>query len=334
MVQFHHKGPIGKTGLSVGPFGFGGAPIGDLKRAESDADVQKLLAGLWNAGIRYFDTAPLYGFGLSERRLGDFLRDRPRADYVLSTKVGRLLEPDRQAEPSRHMPFKVAYDYSHDGVMRSFEASLQRLGLASVDMLLLHDLGRQTHGERHPEMLRQALEGGGRALAELKAAGVVKAIGLGVNEWQICEEIAGYLDLDLFLLAGRYTLLDQSAVESFLPMCRRRNIAVVVGSVFHRGVLATGAVPGALEYGKPAPDEVLAAVRRMEEICRAHGVSLRAAALHFPLLEPAVTTVIPGHSRYAEFVENLPLLTAEIPTALWADLKHAGLIRPDAVTEH
>jgi D-threo-aldose 1-dehydrogenase len=323
---------IGRTALRVGPFGFGGAPIGDLKRAESDADVERLLSAVWDAGIRYFDTAPLYGFGLSERRVGDFLRDRPRDEYVLVTKVGRLLEPVRDTEPSRRMPFRAIWDFSYDGVMRSVEASLNRLGLASVDMLLLHDLGRQTHGERHPEMFHTAINGGAKAIEELKRNGLIKAIGLGVNEWQICEELAGEMDVDCFLLAGRYTLLDQSAVDSFFPMCRERGIAVVVGSVFHRGVLATGAVAGALEYGQPASEEILATVRRMEAICTKHGVSLRAAAMHFPLLEPAVTMVIPGLSRHAEFVENLPLLTAKIPPGMWVDFKDAGLIRADANT--
>jgi D-threo-aldose 1-dehydrogenase len=243
-----------------------------------------------------------------------------------------VLEPVRDAEPSRKMPFRWVYDYSYDGVMRSVEGSLNRLGLASVDMLLLHDLGRQTHGERHEDMFRQAMDGGAKALEELKRNGLVKGIGLGVNEWQVCEQLAGEMDVDCFLLAGRYTLLDQSGMDRLLPICRARNIAVVVGSVFHRGVLATGAVPGAQEYSKPASEEVLAKVRGMEAICAKYGVSLRAAAMQFPLLEPAVTVVIPGLARYAEFVENLPLLTAPIPPALWADLKSAGLIRADANT--
>ncbi|BBE72169.1 aldo/keto reductase [Oharaeibacter diazotrophicus] len=329
--------PLGRSGLGVTAYGFGGAPLGNLFRTVPRADAEALLEAVWAAGFRFFDTAPFYGFGLSERRLGDVLRDKPRGDFVLSTKVGRVLKPNPGDHPARAdyvdaLPFEPVYDYSYDGVMRSFEHSLQRLGLDRVDVLLMHDIGRVTHGDAHEETFRIAMDGGARAMDELRRSGAVSAIGLGVNEWQVCEAAMDHLDWDCFLLAGRYTLLEQEALASFLPRCEKVGASIVVGGAFNSGILATGPVPGARYNYAPAPAEILERVGRIEAVCRRHGVALPAAALAFPLTHPAVACVIPGMASPRELDANLALLAAAIPSALWADLKAEGLMRPDAPT--
>lgn len=328
--------PIGNTGLNISRIGFGGAPIGDLKRAPSEAGVRDLLQTAWDAGIRYYDTAPFYGSGLSERRIGDFLRDKPRADYVLSTKVGRLLVPDRDWAMQRHgdaraMPFRPVFDFTYDGVMRSYENSLQRLGLERIDILFLHDLGQFSQRERHDETLTQALDGGGiRALEELRASGAVRAIGAGVNEWQIIDLLMDHARFDVFLLANRYTLLDQEVIDTLLPRVKREGVAIVDGAPLNSGILATGPVPGALFDYAPASEAMLEKTRRIEALCVAHGTTLIRAALNFPLGNAAITAIIPGFSNGAEFADNLAGYRKPIPDALWSDLKAAGLMHPEA----
>ncbi len=329
--------PLGRTGLDVTAYGFGGAPLGNMFRAIPEAEAQALLSGVWDAGFRFFDTAPFYGFGLSERRFGDALRQRPRDEYVLCTKVGRLLKPNPGDHKDRveylsPMPFEPVYDYSYDGVMRSFEHSLQRLGLDRIDVLLMHDIGRLTHGERHPELFKIAMDGGARAMSELRASGAVRAIGLGVNEWQVCEEAMDHMAWDCFLLAGRYTLLEQESLTSFLPRCQREGASIIVGGAFNSGILATGPIEGARYNYAPAPPEILAKAARIEAVCRVHGVRLPAAALAFPLTHPAVACVIPGMVRIEELAANLSLLSETVPAALWSDLKTEGLLRADAPT--
>ncbi|MDB5542698.1 MAG: pld1 2 [Devosia sp.] len=328
--------PIGGTGLNISRIGFGGAPIGDLKRAPTEVAARELLQAAWDAGIRYYDTAPFYGSGLSERRIGDFLRDKPRDEYVLSTKVGRLLVPDRDWAMTRHgdaraMPFRPAFDFTHDGVMKSYENSLQRLGLERIDILYLHDLGRFSQRERYDETLRQALEGGGvRALEELRSSGAVKAIGAGVNEWQIIDLLMDHARFDVFLLANRYTLLDQEVIDTLLPRVRREGVAIVDGAPLNSGILATGPVPGAQFDYAPASEAMLEKTRRIEALCLAHGTTLIRAALNFPLGNDAITAIIPGFSNAAEFADNLAGYRKAIPDALWSDLKAAGLMHADA----
>ncbi len=331
------KRRLGRSGLEVTEYGFGGAPLGNLFRPVPERAVHDLLEATWTAGFRFFDTAPFYGFGLSERRLGDFLRARPRGEFVLSTKVGRLLRPNPGDHPDRKayveaLPFEPVHDYSHDGVMRSFEDSLQRLGLDRVDVLLMHDIGRFTHGDRHEAMFRTAMSGGAKALERLRASGAVGAIGLGVNEWEVCEAAMDHLDWDCFLLAGRYTLLEQEALESFLPRCEREGASIIVGGAFNSGILATGSKPGARYNYAPAPQEVLDRVARIEAACARHGVRLPAAALAFPLAHPAVACLIPGMADPRELEANLDLLAEPVPPALFADLKREGLMRADAPT--
>lgn len=321
------KRRIGDTALEVTEVSFGGAAIGGLYRACPREAAMDTLERAWQAGLRYFDTAPFYGFGLSERRVGDFLRDKKRGDYVLSTKVGRLLSPvpDDQVPDLGYvdpLPFRVDYDYSYDGIMRSVEFSYARLGLNRIDILFVHDIGVYTHGVEKTNMhFRQLMDGGLRALEELKSAGTIAAYGLGVNEVQICLDVLAEAPLDCILLAGRYSLLDRSAEEKLLPLCRARNTSLVIGGVFNSGILATGPVPGAtFDYG-PAPAEVFAQVAALEATAQAHGIPLAAAALQFPLREPAVATVLIGTSKPSSLARNLDLLTTRVPEAAYADFE-------------
>ncbi|MBN9315035.1 MAG: aldo/keto reductase [Devosia sp.] len=328
--------PVGTTGIELSRIGFGGAPLGDLRRAPSDAASRELLQAAWDAGIRYFDTAPFYGSGLSERRIGDFLRDRPRDAYVLSTKVGRLLVPDRAWAMQRHgdaraLPFRPVFDFTHAGVMKSYEHSLQRLGLERIDILFLHDLGRFSQKDRHEETMRQALEGGGiRALEELRASGAVRAIGAGVNEWQVIDELMNHARFDVFLLANRYTLLDQAVIDTLFARILREGVAIVAGAPLNSGILATGPIPAATYDYAPASPEMIEKTRRIKTLTDRHGTTLIRAALSFPLGHPAVTAIIPGFSNPAEFADNLAGYRKAIPATLWTELKAEGLLHPEA----
>ena len=329
------------SGLQFTELGFGSAPLGNLYRAVADDDAQAVLSAAWETGCRYFDTAPLYGLGLAETRLNPFLRGHKRDDYVLSTKAGRLLAacpPDQRTgigkffdTPSR----REIYDYSYDGVMRSFEASLERLGVDRIDILLAHDLDIFNHGTKEASDARvdEFMRGGYYAMLALRDQGVIKAFGGGINEWQVCQTLAERGDFDLFLLAGRYTLLEQEALESFLPLCEKRGIGIILGGPYNSGILATGPKPGAYYNYSEAPPEILDRVARIETICKSHGIELIEAALHFPLMHPAVVSMIPGGQRVEEVNSNRKILDTQIPSALWRDLKAAGLMREDAPTD-
>lgn len=330
---------VGKTGLSVTELGFGGAAIGNLYQAVSNADALGVVQHAYEAGLRLFDTAPLYGFGLSERRMGLALGELPRDSYVLSTKVGRRLRPGDpglinvpifERRPGAH-PY---FDYSYEGVLRCVEESLLRLGTHRVDMLYIHDVDVTNQGtaEETERRFREVMDGGYRALESLRAEGLVSAIGVGVNEWEWCEKFARAGDFDCFLLAGRYTLLEQEALETFLPLCERKRIGIIVGGPYNSGILASGAVPGAHYNYAPATPPVLDRVRRIDGVCRRHGVELAAAALQFPLRHPVVASVIPGARSPSELERSLALYRVRIPDALWTDLKAEGLMRSDAPT--
>ncbi len=327
---------LGNGGLTFTELGFGTAPLGNLYRAISDADADAILQAAWDGGVRYYDTAPLYGLGLSETRLNRFLRDKPRDAYVLSTKVGRLLKvaPVHEGQGKWFdVPSRVGvYDYSYDGVMRSVEFSLERLGVTRIDILYVHDLDIWTHGSTQvlEPYMRTFLDSGHRALVELRDAGVIRAFGAGINEEGPAERLARNGDLDLFLLASRYTLLQQPALDSFLPYCAAKGIGVVIGAPYNSGILATGARPGAMFSYSPAPEEVLDRVRRIEAVCARHKVRLVDAAFRFPLRHPAVVSVIPGGQGVAEMASNLTAEQAKIPADLWAELKAEGLLRADA----
>ena len=327
---------VGNTGLAVDTLGFGCASLGNLYHPVSDADARQILDSAWSSGFRYYDTAPHYGQGLSERRVGDALRRFRGAEYVLSTKVGRLLKPVGYAD-ERHafmspMPFDIFYDYSYDGIMRSFEDSLQRLGLDRIDILYMHDIGAFTHGARNEELFPIAMDGGYRAMDELRSAGAVSAIGLGVNEYEVCEAALEHGDWDCFLLAGRYTLLEQEALDTFLPRCLKRNCSIVIGGAYNSGILATG-VRGnrTLYYNyEEAPAIVVNRVARIEDTCEEFGIPMAAAALQFPLAHPAVASVIPGIGKPQRIEQTLNLCGVRIPPDFWSALVDRGLLREDA----
>lgn len=319
--------------------GFGTAPLGNLYRKVEDHDAQATLQAAWDAGLRFFDTAPQYGLGRSEMRLGAALTRFDMNALTLCTKAGRLLldcaPEDVTPEAFVDVPQKrIVFDYTYDGIMRSVDDSIARLGTDQIDILLLHDLDAGSHGqEGEDKNLHQLFsEGGYRALSELRDAGRIAAIGAGVNTWQICERLLGEADFDGFLLAGRYTLLEQEALESFLPLCIKRDVGIILGGPYNSGILATGAVAGAHYNYAPAAPDILARVDRISTICAAHDIPLIAAALQFPLAHDAVKTVIPGAASPAEVRQNVTIFETPIPAALWSDLKTEGLIRKDAPT--
>ena len=322
---------IGKTALEVTEISLGGAAIGGLYRAVTRQDADETLAVAWDAGIRYFDTAPFYGFGLSERRIGDFLRDQPRETYVLSTKVGRLLRPVPEDQVPDHgyvepLPFTVDYDYTYDGIMRSVEFSLARLGLNRIDVAFVHDIGAYTHGaEANRKHQRDLLKTGLKALDKLKSEGTISAYGLGVNEVQVCLDVLARAPLDCILLAGRYTLLDRAAAATLLPLCAEVGTSLVIGGVFNSGILATGPIAGAhFDYG-PADENILHRVEKLQSIAKDAGVTLAAAALRFPLRHPAVATVLIGTAKPSSLRRNLDLLGAEIPERVWPRFDEAAI---------
>jgi D-threo-aldose 1-dehydrogenase len=329
---------LGNRGLTFTELGFGAAPVANLYQAISDDAAQATLQAAWDAGVRYFDTAPLYGLGLSETRLNRFLRGKPRGDYVISTKIGRLFKattPEKRDGltkwfdvPSRNEIF----DYTYDGVMRSLEFSLERLGLDHVDILYAHDLDVFSHGSQAVMDAKMAefMAGGHRALIDLRDQGVIKAFGAGVNEWESCQWITERGDPDIFLLAGRYTLLEQGALTTFLPLAQQRGIGIVIGGPYNSGILASGAKPGSFYNYSLAPQHILDRVAQIDAICKAHNTRMVDAAFQFPLRHPAVLSIIPGGQSAAEVHANARAATATIPAALWADLKSQGFIHQDA----
>jgi D-threo-aldose 1-dehydrogenase len=331
---------LGTTGLFVTELGFGGAPLGNLFRPLPDEMARATLAGAKAAGFGYFDTAPFYGFGLSERRMGDALRG---GDFVVSTKVGRVLDPvdgPVSANEVRHgyatpMPFAPVFDYSYDAVMRSYEESLQRLGLARIDMLYIHDIGRMTHGDENAFRMAELTGGGGlKALKELRACGAIAGFGLGVNEVDACLDVMDHARLDAILLAGRYTLLEQTPLDDLFPACEAAGTVIIIGGPFNSGILATGVKSGAaatFNY-EAAPHAVIEKVAAIEAICDAHDVPLPAAALQFPLAHPLVASVIPGLDSPARVDQAVTLYNTPVPAALWTELKAKGLLRADAPT--
>jgi D-threo-aldose 1-dehydrogenase len=337
-VKPTQKRTFGRAGLEVTAMGLGTAPLGNQFRFVPDADARAVTDGAWDAGLRYFDTAPFYGNGLSELRLGEGLRWRPRDEYVLSTKVGRLLKPQSRSRIESRFwidpaPFEVIHDYSYDGAMRSFEDSLQRMALERIDVAFIHDIDNFSHPpEVQKAHFRTAMDGAYKALDKLRSEGLVKAIGVGCNEWQICDQALRERDFDCFLLAGRYTLLEQDALDSFLPLCEARNVAIALGGGYNSGILATGAVEGAHYNYSPAPEPILVRVRAIEGVCKEFGVTLRSAALQFVLAHPCVPTIIPGTRSLAHLEDNLKQISTPIPADFWSKLKREGLLRSDAPT--
>jgi D-threo-aldose 1-dehydrogenase len=313
------------------PLGLGCAPLGNLFAPLSEAAAVDTLEAAWAGGVRYFDTAPFYGHGLSEQRLGRFLRASPRPGVIVSSKVGRSLRPAGTGPTPNTgyletAPFEPYFDYSRDAVLRQVQGSLQRLGRDRLDLAFVHDIGLLTHGTAHDERFAEALTGAFPALAELKTQGVVGAVGIGVNEVAVCLETLAQVDLDLILLAGRYTLLDPSAAEVLLPLCLVRGVPVIVGGPYNSGILAGGAH---YDYAA-APPAMIERARRLKAACAAHGVALEAAALHYPLRHPAVVSVIPGARSPEEVRANLLHFAAPPPETLWKALAAEGLIPGEA----
>ena len=319
---------IGRTDLFVGEIGLGTATIGGSRFVVPRATREAVVQAAWDAGLRYVDTAPFYGVGASEHAVGNVLRDYDRDEWVLSSKVGRLLRPKLSCAPSPDgrlspLPHQVVYDYSYDGIMRSVEDSYQRLGLARIDILYVHDIGVYQHGtEVNAVHLRTLRDSGYKALDELRRSGVVKAIGIGVNEKEVLIEAQSFGDWDAFLLAGRYTLLEQGPLDDLFPLCAARGTSIVVGGPLNSGILAGRET---WNYDK-APPEIAARVGAIEAVCTRHGVKLAAAALQFPLANKQVAAVIPGPRSVEEFAANIALFKAPIPAALWAELKAEKLL--------
>ncbi len=322
------KRRIGTTDIEVTALGFGGAPIGaaDVSKAEMASIIQCAYDG----GVRYFDTAPLYGTGVSEKRIGGELAQLPRDEFIISTKVGRLLVPSEAEEgdeSSDAASLTIRYDYSYNAARQSLEASLERLGLDRVDILLCHDIDMWTHGDAQPGILETAVKGILPALNDLRSEGVIRAFGLGVNEAVVCSRIIDLFDVDCFLLAGRFTLLEQEPLDSLLPKCLERNVSIIIGGPYNSGLLATAQRDRATYDYKPVDDERWEQAQKIRQICEKHEVDIRAAALQYPLRHPAVASVIPGSVSLEELEANLTLVKHPISPALWSALEAAGLVR-------
>lgn len=327
---------IGQTTLQLPVFGCGTAHLGELYSLVPEAELRATLQAAWDGGIRYFDTAPWYGRGLSEHRLGGFLRTLPRAEFKITTKVGKTLH--RPANPAAFdrapwkggLNFEVRFDYSYDGIMRSYEQALQRLALDTVDALVIHDLDIDFHGPKLAGFEAQLIDSGIRALQELKASGDIQAYGMGLNNYHAFETLVPRIDLDFCLVAMPYTLLDQHSLHHGMAHLARVGASAIIGAPFASGILVTGSQgPAHYAYGK-APAAIQAKVRGMEAVCAAHNVPLPAAALQFVLAHPVTASVIPGAASPDEIRQNLGSLTATIPAAFWADLRAQGLIDPAA----
>ncbi|MCF8534196.1 MAG: aldo/keto reductase [Reyranella sp.] len=332
---------VGRTKLEVTELGLGGAPMGGFRATISDAEAVKLTDDGYDAGIRYFDTSPYYGYGRSELRMGAALREKPRDSYVLSTKIGRVMHAIRPGEKppadfrDNGLPgFAPVYDYTYDGVMRSLEHSHMRLGLQKIDIALIHDVDFWTTKDRAvlEERFKTVMDSGYRALDELRKAGVISAIGVGINESDTSTRFIKAGDFDCMLLAGRYTLLEQGALEEFLPECQKRNVSVILGGPYNSGILTGNVKPGATHDYVAAPAALIEKAQKIEAVCQRHGVPLGAAAMQFPLFHPAFCAVIPGALSTAEVRENAAYMGVRIPVELWSELKREKLIDPASPT--
>jgi len=333
------KNSIPNTNIQVSELGLGSASIGNLYQQISDEEAYKTISLSLQYGMNLIDTAPYYGMGLSERRIGDGTRIIPSSDYVLSTKVGRLLIPsdkvsniDNYCNP---MPFEPKFDYSYDGIMRSFEDSIQRLGHSKIDILYIHDIDKTTHGENYEYHFRMAMNSGYKALDELRSAGLIQAIGLGVNDYHVCEEAMKHGDFNCFLLAGRYTLLEQGALQTFLPKCESKNISVILGGPYNSGILATGVKDSgrALHYNyKQPPKSIVEKVIELEKICDYFSIPLAAAALQFPLAHPSIVSVVVGLNSVSQVESTIANYQTIIPKEFWQALKDNSLILENSPT--
>jgi len=334
MAAASDKRKLPRSGVELSAMGLGCAQLGGLYQAMSDAEAQAIVDAAWQAGIRYFDTAPYYGYTLSERRLGDALRERDRDSFVISTKAGRLMKLDAGVQPGENgwaqpLPFRPHFDYTYDGIMRSHQDSLRRLSLERVDILYVHDIGEATHGTLHNHYWKQLTHGGGfLALTRLREEGSVRAIGLGVNEWQVVADAIEACDIDCALLAGRYTLLEQAARKPLLDQCAERGIGIVIGGPFNSGILA-----GTRKFNyEDAPAPIIARVEAIEAVCREHSVPIQAAALQFPMAHPAVVCCVAGAHSPEQLRQNAAWFAQKLPDRLWQDLVRHRLVDRHAPT--
>lgn len=335
------KRRIGKTKLEVTTLGLGGAPMGGFRATISEAEAAALVETAWQDGVRYYDTSPFYGYGRSELRMGAALREKPRDEYVLSTKVGRILHPLKPGEKKpadfreNGLPgFSPEFDYSYDGVMRSLELSHHRLGMAKIDIALIHDVDFWTIKDRDVlnQRFKTVMDSGYRALDELRKAGVISAIGVGINESDTSLRFIQAGDFDCMLLAGRYTLLEQGGLAEFLPECVKRSVSVILGGPYNSGILTGGVTDKATHDYVQAPAGLIDKARKIEAVCKRHGVELGAAAMQFPLFHPAMAAVIPGALAVREVKENVARIGTKIPADLWSELKREKLLDPSAPT--
>jgi D-threo-aldose 1-dehydrogenase len=329
---------VGHTSLRVPRLGYGSAHLGGMFGRVSEDDARATLQAAWDGGLRYFDTAPFYGRGLSEHRLGSFLLERPRHEFVVTTKIGRILHRPKNMDAFDPKPWigglrlEIEFDYSYDGVMRAYEQSLMRLGLDTVDALLVHDLDANAREGQFESHVAALVNSGMKALEQLKRSGDIRAVGMGINVDDSLARVAPLVDLDFVLVAMPYTLIDQGVLHTGLAYCLAKGIGVVIGAPFASGILATGTRPWARYRYQEAPESVQRKVRAIEAICRRHGVSLPAAALQFPLAHPSVVSIIPGAAHPREVVSNIAAFEESIPGSFWAELKAQGLIVADAPT--
>ena len=325
--------PLGRTAVKTSALGFGGAPIGGFRYTLSEQQGADTVSAAFAAGLRYFDTSPYYGYGRSELLFGQALRGHPRDSFVLSTKVGRWMVPLAAGETvagwrAGGLAFKPTFDYSRDGTLRSMEQSLLRLGLTRIDVVLIHDVdvvsqGSQAEADRR---FQETMAGCYPALVELRSAGVIRAIGTGLNETAMTLRFAREADLDCVMLAGRYTLLEQGALDELLPLCERKGMSMLLAAPFNSGILAMGARAGASYDYKPAPPAITDKVTRIEAVCGRHGIELATAALQFPLAHPRLASIVAGATRPSEVAENVARMAVAIPRDLWRELKHEGLL--------
>ena len=331
---------LGRTGVELTRFGLGCAPLGDLLGNVSATTAREVIHSAWDAGIRYFDTSPFYGHGKSEHRLGEFLRGRPREQFAISTKVGRVLRPTTRPDLLDQqywrdpLPFTLHFDYSYDGIMRSYDDSLQRLGLGSVDLLVIHDLDLLFHHseQRVAALMQELATSGWRALDHLRSGGAISGVGAGINAVGLIPRFLDLVELDFFLVAQDYNLLDHDVLDHDFPRCAAAGVGIIVGALFASGILATAGRGGAsYRYAAPPP-EVMQRVEAMAAVCNRHGVDLATAAVQFPLAHPLVTAAIPGATRPEYVTANVQRLQTPIPAALWTELKSEGLLRADAPT--
>jgi len=334
MAVASDKRKLPRSSVELSAMGLGCAQLGGLYQAMSDTEARAIVDAAWEAGIRYFDTAPYYGYTLSERRLGDALRERERDSFVVSTKAGRLMKLDAGVQPGENgwaqpLPFRPHFDYTYDGIMRSHQDSLRRLCLDRIDILYVHDIGQATHGTLHNHYWKQLTHGGGfRALTQLREGGSVGAIGLGVNEWQVVADAIDACDIDCALLAGRYTLLEQAARRPLLDKCAERGIGIVIGGPFNSGILA-----GTRKFNyEDAPAPIIARVEAIEAVCREHAVPIQAAALQFPMAHPAVVSCVAGAHSPEQLLQNTAWFAQQLPDGLWQDLVRHRLVDRHAPT--